>query len=368
MSYVERIKAIAKRAPTQIAVLDTEEATKNALVMPFIAALGYDVFDPLEVVPEFTADVGLKKGEKVDYAIRVEDEIVLLFECKRAGQTLDPGRDMGQLFRYFSVTNARIGVLTNGVHYQFYSDIEAPNKMDAKPFLEMDILDLKDQHLRELERITKQSFDLENMLSAASDLKYMKEIRRYLEAQLEEPDEEFVRLCFSQAVPEGRFTKNAKAQFSGLVHRVVTQLISDRVNERLRSALAREEGTGESEAPVAAASEAGSDVEDGEQRDGVETTEEELEGYRVVKAIVCAVLPAERIFHRDTKSYFGVLADDNNRKPICRLHFNRSQKYIGLFDAEKNETREAIETVEDIYRFAAQLRDAASRYADPGAD
>lgn len=108
---------IVKRVLTQISVLDTEEATKNALVMPFIAALGYDVFDLLEVVLEFTADVGLKKGEKVDYAIRVEDEIVMLFECKRAGQTLDPGCDMGQLFRYFSVINVCIGVLTNGVYY-----------------------------------------------------------------------------------------------------------------------------------------------------------------------------------------------------------------------------------------------------------
>jgi len=173
--------------------------------------------------------------------------------------------------------------------------------------------------------------------------------------------------CYSQAVPNGRFTKNVKAQFAGLAHRVLTQLISDRVNERLRAALVREEGTSESEIPDAAEGDTVEHEEEG-QREGVETTEEELDGYRVVKAIVCAVLPAKRIFHRDTKSSFGVLVDDDNRKPICRLHFNRSQKYLGLFDEDKSETREAIESVEDIYKFAAQLRDAASRYTESEGD
>lgn len=62
---------------------------------------------------------------------------------------------------------------------------------------------------------------------------------------------------------------------------------------------------------------------------------------------------------RDTQSYCGVLLEDNNRKPICRFHLNRSQKYIGLFDQEKNETRQAIESVDDIYGFAEQLKAAA---------
>ena len=228
--------------------------------------------------------------------------------------------------------------------------------MDSKPFLEINILDLKENRLRELERITKQSFDLDNMLTAASDLKYMRGIRRFLESQLESPDEEFVKLCFSQSVPQGRFTKSVKEQFSRLTQRVLTQVVGDRVNDRLMSALAREETSSEgSEAP--STSEAGppgaeATEVDAESKDGVVTTEEELQGYLIVKAIVCSVVDSERIAHRDTKSYFGVLLDDNNRKPICRLHFNRSQKYIGLFDSDKNESREPIERLEDIYKFA----------------
>ena len=98
--------------------------------------------------------------------------------------------------------------------------------------------------------------------------------------------------------------------------------------------------------------------------DGIETTEEELEGFRIVKAIVCKVLRPEQIVHRDAKSYFAILCDDNNRKPICRLHFNTTKKYLGIIDAEKKETRHELEQgVESIYQFTEQLRDTASRYA-----
>jgi predicted type IV restriction endonuclease len=99
--------------------------------MPFISALGYDVFDPVEVIPEFTADVGIKKGEKVDYAIKQDGKIIMLFECKCCNGSLDDCH-ASQLYRYFSVTEARIAVLTDGIIYRFYTDIEQPNKMDPQ--------------------------------------------------------------------------------------------------------------------------------------------------------------------------------------------------------------------------------------------
>ena len=129
MTIVNKIKALSDRIPVLKDHLETEEATKNALVMPFIAALGWDVFNPAEVIPEFTADVLDRKGEKVDYAIKYNDEIVILFECKKAKCNLSD-TEMNQLYRYFTATNARIGVLTNGIKYRFYSDLDEPNKMD----------------------------------------------------------------------------------------------------------------------------------------------------------------------------------------------------------------------------------------------
>ncbi|WP_300458870.1 type I restriction endonuclease [Desulfobacula sp.] len=163
MSFDEKISALAEKIPSLINHLETEEATKNALIMPFIAALGYDVFNPKEVVPEFVADHGTKKGEKVDYAIIQENEVIILIECKQAKYNLCDA-NMSQLFRYFTVTKSRIAILTNGINYLFFSDLEAPNKMDSRPFLELDMLNLRKNLLAEVKKLGKEKFDLDRML------------------------------------------------------------------------------------------------------------------------------------------------------------------------------------------------------------
>tara|TARA_R110002096_G_scaffold436061_2_gene666655 strand:+ start:6245 stop:7345 length:1101 start_codon:yes stop_codon:yes gene_type:complete len=357
MSILEKVKGLAARVPEDLSVLGTEEATKNALVMPFISALGYDVFDPLEVVPEFTADVGTKKGEKVDYAIMCGDQVNILIEAKRASEKLSD-EHLSQLFRYFTVTNARIAVLTNGVVYRFFSDLEEPNKMDRIPFLEIDLRQPKQALLEEVAKLSKGAFDLEDMLSTAGDLKFTGFIRRTLEKQFEEPDEEFVKFFFGAAMPGGRFTKNAREHFSRLVIKALHMTVADRVSLRLHAALEAQEPDPEADAidePTEAEAKRGTDIE---------TTEEELEGYRIVKAIVCGVAPTHQIAWRDSKSYFGVLFDNNNRKPICRLWFNRSKRYLGLFDANKVETKHLIESLEDLYLYSEQLRGTVGRYVN----
>ena len=170
--------------------------------MPFIAALGYDVFNPQEVVPELTADVGVKKGEKVDYAIKQDGEVIILIECKTAGANLSEA-NMSQLFRYFTVTNARIAILTNGIHYRLYSDLEEPNKMDSRPFLELDLLDIREHHVNEVKKLAKGSFDLDKMLNAATELKYLRELSRVLDEQFEAPDDELVRFLYLEINPGG---------------------------------------------------------------------------------------------------------------------------------------------------------------------
>ena len=241
--FVERIRTLASRAPELQSHCATEEATKTALVLPFLAALGYDVFDPTEVVPEYVADVGIKKGEKIDYAIRRQGEVVLLVECKSCGSKLAI-EHASQLYRYFSVTKARIAVLTNGLVYHFFSDLDEPNKLDQRPFLILDLLALRDDVLQEASKMAKGAFDLEEMLSSANALKYQREIRNVLEAQLEEPDEEFVKFFHARA-GAGRFVQSAREQFTPLVRKAFSQLVSDRVSERLRTALASEGHEGE---------------------------------------------------------------------------------------------------------------------------
>lgn len=358
MDFMEKLNALSAKIKQQAAAIQTEEATKTAFVMPFIHnVLGYDVFDPTEVVPEFVCDVGTKKGEKIDYAIFKNNEVQILIECKKIGDVLNLNH-ASQLFRYFHVTNARISILTNGQVYKFFTDLDSPNKMDEKPFLEFDLLDIDEYVLPELRKLTKSAFDVESIINAAGELKYVSQIKKLISTQFTSPDEDFVKL-FASRVYDGIITQKVRDSFTELTKKATSQFLNDQVNERLKSAMS---GVQISTMVTETSGETESKEEETTDDNEIQTTLDELEGYHIVKAIVRTVVDAARISQRDTKSYFGILLDDNNRKPICRLHFNRSQKYIGIFDAEKNETRHAIATLDDIYQHADILKTTACLY------
>ncbi len=230
--------------------------------------------------------------------------------------------------------------------------------MDEKPFLEIDLLDIDENIIPELIKLTKSSFDLESIINAAGELKYVSQIKRILHSQLNNPEDDFVKF-FASRVYDGMLTQKVRESFFNLTKKAASQYINDQVNERLKSAIAGGSSIAKDAEPAGAAESAEAPVI---YEPEIITTPDELEGYYIVKAIIRAVVDVSRINHRDTKSYFGILIDDNNRKPICRLHFNRSQKYLGLFDIEKNETRHPIETVDDIYSFADVLRATAALY------
>jgi hypothetical protein len=356
LEFEERLAALAAKVKTQRMNIKTEEATKNAFVMPFISTiLGYDVFNPMEVVPEFIADVGMKKGEKIDYAIMRDGEVQILIECKTSTGVLRI-EHASQLYRYFAVTRARIAVLTNGEVYQFFTDLDAPNKMDDKPFLVLDLNDIDDSLVSELVKLTKDVFDLDSIISAAEELKYIGQLKRLVATQFKEPEDDWIKFLTTR-VYEGSYTQKVKEQFRTLVPKATAQFLNDQVNDRLKTALVSPSFTSAiPDSPVAAmgsgaiahAEHAGGDVV---------TTPEELEGFSIVKAIACSEVKPHRIAPRDQMSYFTVLLDDNNRKTIARLHFNqRKQKYLGTFDENKVETKHPIATLDDIYQFADTIR------------
>ena len=320
--------------------------------MPVINALGYNVFDPTEVVPEFVADHGVRKGEKVDYAIFQDGKPMILIECKTCGSGLNL-KHASQLFRYYSVTDARFAILTNGINYQFFTDIEAPNKMDDKPFFEFSMLEIDEKAVKQLKKFSKSSFELEDILSNASDLRYTKEVISLMEKEFEDPSDEFVRYFATQVI-SGKFMGSLKAQFEMIVGNACKEFIKKKVNLRLKTAL---DTNSESDDDLDEKPE-----ESDSKESKIETTEEETEAYHTVKAILASSIDPRRIIMRDTQSYCGVLIDDNNRKPVCRLHFNASQKYIGLFDEAKNETRIPIGDINEIYQHSDVLIETAGRY------
>jgi hypothetical protein len=352
MDFKDSIKQIAERIEKLKSNLQTEEATKNALIMPFLQALGYDVFNPLEVLPEMSCDIGTKKGEKIDYAILRDGEPIILIECKHWAQELSLHDN--QLLRYFHVSQAKFGVLTNGIVYKFYTDLAEPNKMDEKPFLEINLLDLKDTQIEELKKFHKSYFDIDTILSSASELKYTGELKAIISKEFAAPSSDFVKY-FAKQVYDGMITSKILDQFTSLVKRSIASYINDMISDRLKAAI-KEEGVEQEQSNVIVAPQDDKDNK-------VITTHEELEAFYIVKSILRNIIPADRITYRDSQTYFAIFIDDNNRKKVCRLYFDSpTNKRLTFVDENRKEQHNKILHIDEIYNYTDHLIDAVKKY------
>lgn len=353
IDFKDQIKQLGERVAKLKDQIQTEEATKNAFIMPFIQALGYDVFNPTEVVPEFISDIGLKKGEKIDYAIFKDGSPTILIECKHWAQNLNIHD--GQLLRYFHVSKAKFGLLTNGIVYRFYSDLVAANKMDEKPFLEFNINEIKDNQVEELKKFHKTVFDAESITNTASELKFMNELKQLIQQELINPTPDFVK-HFARQVYPSVVTAKVLEQFTNLIKKSIQQHISDLITERLKTALTKEDEETKKQEAVQALEQAKLDEVK------VVTTDEELEGFMIVKTILRQKISATRIMHRDAQSYFAILLDDNNRKTICRLYLNGSKKFFVTLDDQKKEVKNEINSLDDIFKHSETLLKIVDNY------
>ncbi|PWE26666.1 restriction endonuclease [Pararhodobacter marinus] len=351
--FAEKIEILSSRSKVAERQALTEEATKTSVILPFIQALGFDVFNLDEVVPEFIADVGVKKGEKVDFAIKIDGKIAMLVEAKPVGARLGDTQ-FSQLFRYFTVTEARLAILTNGREAWFFSDTDEPNKMDKKPFFTFDFQKYDKAQVEELARFQKGQFAIDAIIEAASNLKYTQQAASYLKKQLEEPDDDFVRLVGRQ-IYEGSITKNVAEVLRPAIQAALDEIIRDRIQDKLSITFRQESPAAAQAAPEMAAA---------EPEDGIVTTDEEREAFMIVRAIAAKHVPIERITLRDAKSYCAILMDDNNRKPVCRLYFNSATtKNVGFFDANKAETKSKITVPTDLYLHVEAIEAAVKAYS-----
>lgn len=353
MELKDSLNQLAERAAKLKKNLLTEEATKNALIMPFIQALGYDVFNPLEVVPEMDCDINKKKGEKIDYAIVKDGEPIIVIECKHWEQPLDLHK--AQLARYYVATGAKFGLLTNGIEYRFYADLEKTNIMDEIPFLSFNIEQMRELQIDELKKFCKENFNVDIILSSANELKYMLELKKYIKELMENPNPDFVK-TLAKNVYNGKFTENVLNQFTEMVKKAAMGYIHDRIAERLniavQAAAADEKADAEKKVDVP-----------GVKKDEIITTQNELEAYYTIKAILRSTVSGKRVFMRDALSYCAILLDDNNRKPICRLHFNNEANLrVEFIDANGSCEKIAINEVDDLYKYSDRLLAATSRF------
>lgn len=342
MNFEEKIKEFTERVEKLKQSINTEEATKTSLIMPFFSLLGYDVFNPYEFIPEYVADVGIKKGEKVDYAININGKPTILIEAKSIKENLQ--KHDSQLFRYFGTTTAKIAILTNGIKYKFYTDLEETNKMDTTPFLEINLLDLKENDVVELKKFCKETFDISTIINSASNLKYVSSIEKILSEEFINPSDDFIKLILNKGVYEGVKTQNIIEKYRPILKKSVNYYINTLVNQKLQNAL--------NNSNVERSTEENINIS---QEESIVTTNEELESYYIVKSILSEFISPNDIYYKDTYSYFGILYENKVTKWICRVYLKESVKFVIIPDKDKNEVKYEINEIIDIYKLRDKL-------------
>lgn len=314
MDFIEKLTEFSNRIEHVKGNIQTEEATKTSIILPFFQLLGYDVFNPYEFIPEYTADAGIKKGEKVDYAIIVNGEPLILIEAKSANTELT-AKHIGQLIRYFSVTKAKFGILTNGIIYQFFSDLEEQNKMDTVPFLEIDLSNIRKETVAELKRFRKEAFDIKSILNSASDLKYMTMIKNVIAEQFDNPSDQFVKVLLNKNVYSGAKTQAVLDKFKKIIQKAFDEYINDTITKRLSNVISPD-------AILSPALKAENDID---------ITLEEKEVLDFVRDLLDTDLD---IKYKKTSRYAYMQLGDSSLKWICRVYIRKDQHLFTLHKFE----------------------------------
>ena len=366
MDFKDQILQLSDRIKKQKDSISTEEATKNAFIMPLIASLGYDVFNPFEVVPEMDCDLIKKKGEKIDYAIMKDENPILLIECKHCKQDLNLHDT--QLQKYFVASKSRFGVLTNGIEYRFYTDLEKVNIMDERPFLVVNMLDLSDADIEQLKKFHKSYYNENNVLSTANELKYTTEIKEIFNKEIQSPTSDFVRFFAKQIYTTGQITQKVVEMFTPLVKKSMSMVINDIIAERLNTAMKNDEQVEDttnisSNLPNSPKENTENKLPEGivylDKEAGIITTQEEMDAYNIVRSILRRSVDASRITYKDYKTYFVISLDNSQWYWICRISIGARKKQIGIpVNKYKSCDWIQIDSIDDIFKYADRLEES----------
>ena len=291
-----KIRILSEKVKSLKETINTEESTKTAFILPLLQILGYDIFNPLELIPECHSDIGGKKGEKVDYCICLNQTPTIIIECKNWNEELNC--HVNQLIRYYHTSKAKFGLLTNGIKYYFFTDTDNLNVMDSDPFFIFDITSFSEEDLDILLEFSKIKFNEKNILNIAEKLKYLSKFKNVILKELSSPSEEFNKLLIKQ-VFSGRLIQKQKEKFSEIINIALEELFE------FKKLI---------------------------PESSLNTTKEELDFYNTI----INKLPQYKQFisYKDFKGHFSIILHNSTRKCIAKALFNNNKKYIILFDEE----------------------------------
>jgi len=316
MGFSEDITKLSEQVRKRMDQVIGEESTKMALILPFLSVLGYDVYDPTEVMPEYVADFATKKAgqfEKVDYALAINGTIVMLVEAKARGQKAE-AHD-GQLSRYFNgLLKTKVAIVTNGIEYRFFTDLRDKNFMDKEPFFSFNVLEYDSKEIENLKFFHRDHFDAAVISRQAEEMVYVKGMTQLVGNLLRSPSEEFVRFLVTELGKvalsyevQGRITNKVLEKFEPIVKKSIQSSLLELMTRSLSQEMAQA-------VEISKGSKTLPEVEDTEELleqelegSKIITTEEELEAFEKIKAIAQTSTNFKlEVKHRDTISYFGL--------------------------------------------------------------
>lgn len=311
--------------------ITNEESTKTSLILPFFRMLGYDIENPQIISPEYT--VG---ADKVDYSIMQNSMPLLFIEAKNVKENLN--KHVDQAKKYFNNSDVKIICLTNGLIYNFYSDMNKDNEMDNDPFLSLNIEKITDYEIQYLKQLSIDNFTMENY----NDIIYHIKITEFIRHQLENPSEEFVRFVTNN-ISSRRKTKKFLDRLRKLIFKSMENVLN--IISGSSTIVFNPEGC-KSKASNSQAV----------------TTEEELEGYKIIVSILSKVFSIDNLSFKDTTSYFSIIADKKPGQWIARLCLGTKKKSILLPDGSRNGCRYYLNSIEDLYKYEDEILESASKY------
>ncbi|WP_332833999.1 type I restriction endonuclease [Clostridium perfringens] len=327
MAFKDDIQKLSVQVKERKEYITNEEMTKQALIIPFIQILGFDVFNPIEIRPEYSADFGIKKGEKVDYALFKENEPIIFIEAKSVNENLN--NHDAQLARYFNSTKeVKLAILTNGVEYKFFTDLNANNVMDDTPFLNINLLEIKESDIESLNKLRKENFDKDSLITYAEELVYTSTLNESLRRLFSNPSDDFVRFIVKD-FSEMRITSNVIERFRPLVKKAISNAVLDIVSKGLYQQEALTIKKEENINNDSVNREDLSEIEIGNKvQKGIITTENELKGFNIVKDILEKNnRDISEINYKDTTNYFSVYLRNTTRW-IIRFNLDASKKNV----------------------------------------
>jgi hypothetical protein len=344
--FKKNLEELALQIKEKKSQISNEQETKQFLIIPFIRALGYNPDIPGEVKFEFPADLEPKKGEKIDIALLKDNRPVIFIEAKPANTILD--NFDAQLRKYYhNYHETRFGVITNGEEYRFFSDTQKDNVMDKVPFLVVNFSKLKESDLKNLLKFKKENYHEKNLCNIALDLHYLPAITEAFKELFKKPSDDFIAALFRFALPEKKITPTIQSKLPDIVREAIRNAI-------MEMTLKGVEGF-QSTTIIP--------QQENFEKLGDQPTLEENEGYYIVKAILHGVADPSRVAIRGFKYNCGILLDNSQNRPICRICFREKEKYVIVYDnLEKKENKFKIENINDLFKFGDHFKKTVMFY------